>query len=111
MSGTNENAMPPADLGIDEIYLRIWEKQQEWTGTRWGVITFFMSVSFALFGFSLQNLNTPSASTVQRIAGLAIFWFTYSLFRRYEDWSKFLRSCLKSQLAAKRRSMTRIIAM
>jgi hypothetical protein len=95
MSRTNENAMPPADLRIDEIYLRIWEKQQESTGTRWGIITFFMSVSFALFGFSLQNPNPLIASTAQRIAGIAIYWFAYFLFHRFDDWTHLLRSYLE----------------
>jgi hypothetical protein len=96
MTERNEGAVTVTDdSNIDEIYLRVWEKQQEWTGTRWGVTTFFLSISFALFGLSLQSHSSPIAGTVQRIAGLAIYWFTYFLFRRYDDWSKFLRAYLE----------------
>ena len=63
-------------MGIDEIYLRVWQKQQEWTGTRWGITTFFMSISFALFGFSLQGNNLPINNSLQRLIGLSNYWFS-----------------------------------
>jgi hypothetical protein len=83
-------------MSMDEIYLRIWERQQEWTGTRWNIITIFLSVSFALFGLSFQGQTLTVASKVQRITALVIYWFTYFLFRRYSDWSMFLRTYLKN---------------
>ena len=83
------------DLSVDEVYLRVWEKQQEWTATRWGVITFFLSISFALFGLSLQGQTSLIGRTLQRVSGLAIYWFTYLVFRRYNDWSSFLRAYLE----------------
>jgi hypothetical protein len=80
---------------IDDFYLRVWEKQQEWTATRWGVVTFYLSISFALFGLSLQNRSSSSANIAQRVLGLTIYWFAYFIFRRYDDWSKFLRAYLE----------------
>ena len=38
----------------DEAYLKVLEFQQEKAKGRWSVATFFMSVSFAVFGFSFQ---------------------------------------------------------
>src|SRR5260221_50749 len=45
----------------NEFYMRIWEKQQDVAISRWSIITFFMSVSFALFGLSLQVHTTPTS--------------------------------------------------
>jgi hypothetical protein len=50
-----EQANTLGELSADEIYLRIWEKQQDWTSTRWNIAIFFFSVSFALFGLSFQD--------------------------------------------------------
>jgi hypothetical protein len=82
-------------MSVDEIYLRIWDKQQEWTGTRWNIITIFLSVSFALFGLSFLGQNLSISSNVLRITGLVIYWFTYFLYHRYSDWTKFLRAYLE----------------
>jgi hypothetical protein len=35
------------------------QAEQEHTRTRWTVVTFFMSISFALFGLSFQNKLAP----------------------------------------------------
>lgn len=83
------------DMSMDEIYLRVWDRQQEWTGTRWNIITIFLSVSFALFGLSFQGQTLTIATKVQRITALVIYWFTYFLFRRYSDWSMYLRTYLE----------------
>lgn len=83
-------------MSVDEIYLRIWDKQQEWTETRWNIITIFLSISFALFGLSLQGQNLSISSNVQRITGLVIYWFTYFLYHRYSDWTNYLRSYLEN---------------
>jgi hypothetical protein len=85
----------PSDNNVDEYYLRVWEKQQEWTATRWSVTTFILGISFALFGLSLQGQSSSLAVTVQRIAGLLIYWFAYFIFLRYHDWSNFLREYLE----------------
>lgn len=96
------------DPSVDEVYLRVWEKQQQWTTTRWGIMTFFLGISFAIFGLSFSTQNTSQAAqaiagvpqpltldaTAQRLTGLAIYWFSFFVYRRYDDWSKFLRNYL-----------------
>ena len=81
-------------LTADEIYLRIWEEQQESVTRRWNTISVFISVSFAIFGLSFQNQNI-SERLPQRIIAVAIYWFSYLLYHRYADWSGFLNSYLK----------------
>lgn len=83
------------DQSITELYLRIWEKQQDMAISRWTIITFFMSVSFAIFGLSLQNPNPVPSGNIQRMAGLAIYWFSYFIYQRYSSWSRFLREWLR----------------
>lgn len=87
--------LPVSDANVDDIYLRVWEKQQHWTSTRWGIMTFFLSVSFAIFGLSFNKPPSLSVdATAQRITGMAIYWFSFLICRRYDDWSKFLRDYL-----------------
>jgi hypothetical protein len=95
MKEKDKTATVASETDVDEIYLRIWEKQQEWTSTRWNITTFFLSISFALFGLSLQGSPGPLEGNIQRLAGLSIYWFAFLLFRRYDDWSKFLRAYLE----------------
>jgi hypothetical protein len=82
---------------INEVYLKIWEQQQDSIKGRWNVITFFFTISFAIFGFSLQsqNLNPTIAGTFQRVAAIFIYWFAYLIYRQYSDWSGFLRKQLE----------------
>lgn len=45
----------------DDSNLKIWDIEQKHTGTRWTLMTFYLSVSFAIFGLSFQNkdLSVP----------------------------------------------------
>ncbi len=78
----------------DEIYLRIWEKEQEHVRTRWTVTTFFLSVSFAIFGFSFQSNLSFSSALATRLASVIIYWFAYYLFICFYDYTRFLRTYL-----------------
>jgi hypothetical protein len=89
----------------DEIYLRIWEREQEHVRTRWTVTTFFLSVSFAIFGFSFQQNLALSSALAIRLASLIIYWFAYSLFMRFYDHTRFLRSYLKEMETAQQTSL------
>ena len=89
----------------EERYFKLWEREQEHTKTRWNVTTFFVSISFAIFGFSLQ---TPSASVppiISHSVALAIYWFAYVLFWRFNSFTCALREELQameeSQVALK----------
>lgn len=78
----------------DEIYLKIWEMEQEHARTRWTVVTFFMSVSFAIFGFSFQEKLLPLESLAMRLSSLLIFWFAYILLLHFYRFTRFLRGYL-----------------
>jgi hypothetical protein len=97
-----DSEQPHQDKLDNEVYLRIWELEQEHTRTRWTVTTFFLSVSFAIFGFSFQAQLSSSLSTVARISGLAIYWFAYLLFLRFNEFTNFLRGYLMELERTKR---------
>lgn len=95
MSSKKGTAKPVPTDHDDEIYLRIWEKQQDLVTSRWTVLIFFMSISFALFGLSFQNQKSEDLANAQRLTGLFIYFFSYFLYLRYTSWSRFLRDYLK----------------
>jgi hypothetical protein len=64
----------------NETYLKIWQIEHEHERTRWTVITFFLSISFAIFGFSFQSKLAPTDVIALRIASLLIYWFAYALW-------------------------------
>jgi hypothetical protein len=91
---------------INDVYLKIWAQQQESVKQRWNVITFFFTISFAIFGFSLRNPDPnpplagtfqsfPAAGLLQRITAVVIYWFAFMIYRQYSDWSAFLRKQLE----------------
>ncbi len=82
---------PPIKLD-DDAYLRIMEIDQAHSSSRWTLTTFFMSVSFAILGFSFQDKIGLSASFAIRISGLLIYWFAYFMFKRFLDYNKVLRT-------------------
>jgi len=89
----------------NDDYLAIWQVEQEHIRTRWNVTTFFMSVSFAIFGYSFQSgLAHPSAIAV-RFTSLFIYWFAYILFLRYYKHTKFLRSYLIQMESSQRTTL------
>jgi hypothetical protein len=84
-----------SELKFDnETYLEIWKTEQEHKRSKWSIVTFFMSVSFAILGFSFQNgLAISEASTV-RIIGLIIYWFAFLIYMQQNTYNNFLRSYL-----------------
>lgn len=78
----------------DGTYLKIWQIEQAHQRTRWTVVTFFMSISFAILGFSFQSTMARSEALAIRIAGLLIFWFAYVLLIQFYSFTKFLRNYL-----------------
>lgn len=75
----------------NEIYLTIWQIEQEFVRTRWTVVTFFISVSLAITGFSFQKDFTAPKILVMRITGLLIYWFAYLLYLHFYDYTRRLR--------------------
>ncbi len=99
--GLSETTPQPSGLIPDEKYFRLLDIQQRWNTTRWTATSLFLTISFALFGLSLQVPDTllppESVATyrlLERLLGLGIYWFAYLLFLRYDDWSKHLREHL-----------------
>ncbi len=78
----------------DSTYLKIWQIEQAHQRTRWTVVTFFMSISFAILGFSFQSSMVRSESLAIRISGLLIYWFAYVLLVQFYSYTKFLRDYL-----------------
>ena len=105
MLGRPPSTPAPATHEQDAIYLKIWELEQQQTNTRWTVATFFLSVSFAIFGFSFQSGLAAPLPLIARASGLAIYWFAYALFLRFNVYTRFLRRYLRELEAARRTSI------
>ena len=90
-----DSAQSGSPTKIDnDAYLRILQVDQEHSKSRWTLTTFFMSVSFAILGFSFQDKLAPSTSLAIRISGLLIYWFAFVLYQRFLDYNKVLRTYL-----------------
>jgi hypothetical protein len=90
---TNQSQIPPS---LDEdIYVKLIQAEQEHTRRQWTVVTFFMSISFALLGFSFQNKLASLESFAMRISALFIYWFALALFWRFVTFSEDLGECQK----------------
>jgi len=89
------SSFPQDDWSAEEVYFRLWEREQEHTKTRWSVTTFFISISFAIFGFSLQTPKPPVPPIVTHSVALAIYWFACVLFWRFNSFTTYLRNYLQ----------------
>lgn len=81
---------------VEDRYFKLWEREQEHTKTRWNVTTFFVSISFAIFGFSLQTSNLTVPPIISHSVALAIYWFACLLFWRFNSFTH----CLRAELQA-----------
>lgn len=79
----------------DELYIKIWEVEQRHVTTRWTVSTFFFSISFAIFGLAIQAEKSPLPLYVTTLVAIAIYWFSYALYLRFNDYTDYLRSRLQ----------------
>ena len=94
----NQNSL--AALSSEELYFKLWEREQEHTKTRWNVTTFFISTSFAIFGFSLQSKNLSVLPIISHSVALAIYWFAFVLFWRFNSFTNCLRDYLREMEVA-----------
>jgi hypothetical protein len=90
----------------DEVYLEIWKAEQQYIGTRWSNVTFFIGISFAILGFSFQNGLVHAEALAIRISGLLLYWFAYVLYLHFYMYTHFLRSYLTSMEASGRTKHT-----
>lgn len=79
----------------DDLYIKIWEVEQRHVTTRWAVSTFFFSISFAIFGLAIQADKSPLPLYVTTLVAIAIYWFSYALYLRFNDYTDYLRSRLE----------------
>ena len=85
----------PIQPKIDnETYLKIWQIEHDHERTRWTVVTFFLSISFAILGFSFQSKLAPTDVIALRITSLLIYWFAYALLQRFFIFTKILLAYL-----------------
>ena len=98
MENKGEERMPrktPEKAKItDDIYFKIWDLEQKQATARWTLMTFFLSISFAIFGFSLQIKDLGIPLFVPQGVAIVIYWFAYLLFRRYNELNDYLRKKL-----------------
>lgn len=87
-------------LSPEELYFKLWEREQEHTKTRWSITTFFISTSFAIFGFSLQSKNSSVLPIISHSVALAIYWFAFVLFWRFNSFTNCLREYLREMEAS-----------
>lgn len=80
----------------NDVYIEIWKAEQQYIGTRWNNVTFFIGISFAILGFSFQNGLTSTEALAIRISGLLLYWFAYILYLHFYVYTNFLRSYLIS---------------
>lgn len=109
---TSETPVVP-NTSQDDTYIEIWKIEQDHSRTRWTVTTFFLSVSFAILGLSFQTqvdqaklALDSSLPDVQRLVGLAVFWFGYLLFVQFNRYTSFLRNQLRKMEKANLVSFT-----
>jgi hypothetical protein len=85
----------------DDIYLRIWQTEQDIINRRWMTTSFFLTVSFALFSFTVQRDPDPSVAfdagivLVPRIVAVVLYWFALVLFFQFTRYTDYLRRYLR----------------
>jgi hypothetical protein len=78
----------------DELYLTIWQAEQEFSKTRWAIVTFFLGISFAILGYSFQPGLIWSQTIAIRIFGIFVYWFAYLLYIHFYKFTISLRGYL-----------------
>jgi len=76
-------------------YLKITEIEQSFVKLRWSIVTFFITVSFAIFSFSLQNKSLAVPIYLQQSLAILVYWFAFLVHIILFKYSMFLRNYLK----------------
>ncbi len=68
----------------DDVYLKIWDIEQKHTTTRWTLMTFYLSVSFAIFGILSKTKTCQFHYLYRKLSqllfiGLPIYCFAGSM--------------------------------
>jgi len=91
----NKDQIQTQTKSLDKVYLKIWQADQEYARHRWNIITFFLSLSFAILGFSFQSKLIQAEALSIRVAGLFIYWFAFLLYLYFYRYTRFLRTYLR----------------
>jgi hypothetical protein len=87
-----ENKLSPDEA--KDLYFKIWEKEQSYIQIRWAVVTFFISISFLILGFSF-NINNPQLPIVApQVIGCIIYWFAFLTHLVLYDLTEYYRGYL-----------------
>ena len=78
----------------NELYITIWQEEQEFSKTRWTTVTFFLGISFVILGYSLQPGLTGFQAIIIRIFGIFVYWFGYLLYTHFYKFTISLRNYL-----------------
>ncbi|BDA75984.1 hypothetical protein CAL7716_101500 (plasmid) [Calothrix sp. PCC 7716] len=79
-----------------DLYLKVWEKEQSYIQIRWTVVTFFISVSFAIMGFSFNISNPKLPIIIPQLIGCGIYWFAFLVHLVLYDLTEYYREYLLS---------------
>ena len=77
-----------------DLYLKVWEKEQSYILIRWTVVTFFISTSFAILGFSFNASNPKLPIIIPQIISCAIYWFAFLVHLVLYDLTEYYRGYL-----------------
>jgi hypothetical protein len=90
MTETNKLSLEEART----LYLKVWEKEQSYIQIRWTVVTFFISISFAIMGFSFNVSNPKLPIIIPQIIGCVIYWFAFLVHLVLYDLTEYYREYL-----------------
>lgn len=76
-------------------YLKITEIEQSFVKLRWTIVTFFITVSFAIFSFSLQSKSIIVPIFLQQSLAILVYWFAFLVHVILYKYTVFLRNYLK----------------
>ncbi len=82
----------------NDTYLGLLKANQDHARVKWTTVTYFMSLSFALFGISFPFSSQGQAvehTLLIRVSALSIYWFTFLLFLHFQAYSELLVTAMK----------------
>ena len=77
-----------------DLYLKIWEKEQSYIQIRWTVVTFFISVSFVILGFSFNINDSNLPAIIPQSVGCVVYWFAFLTHLVLYDLTEYYREYL-----------------
>ena len=76
-------------------YLKVLEIEQSFIKLRWSIVTFFITVSFAIFSFAMQGKIIGVPLSLQQVLAILVYWFAFLIHITMHTYTDFLRDYLK----------------